>query len=349
MSQPTNGALAPVYLTVTRLTETRRNPTAPDKISLDVNCRADNGKGAFFILSDGLRQRVPWKVGDRLMGIGTALYHPSMPGINLFANEKPWPIVPLPPNRQPVIEEQPMNNVIAMPSLPASLDLAKSPLTMSSREIAELCGKDHKNVIRDIREMLSQLGDGSDLGHEQIQGVREEKDVRGYTAQFDLSKDLTLTLISGYNTKLRKRIIDRWLELEGQAAPIAIPTNLRDALLLAAELEGKREAAEARALEAERTKSMIGSRREAQAMAAASVKAREVERLKVKLDESHRYASVKRMQHAYPGQTIKWQEVKKASQALGLPIRDVDDPNFGSVHTYHAAAWHKAYALEIPA
>jgi hypothetical protein len=141
--------------------------------------------------------------------------------------------------------------------------------------------------------------------------------------------------------------VDRWQELEGRTP--AIPTNLREALLLAADLEAKREAAEARALEAEKTKAQIGSRREASAMATASARAREVECLKVKLDESHRYASVKKMQHAYPGKTFNWRELKKESQALGLPIRDVEDQNYGTVKTYHAAAWHKAYALEIPA
>ena len=47
-------------------------------------------------------------------------------------------------------------------------------LTMSSREIATLCEKEHKNVIRDIRTMLAELGDGSDLSH-----VQETKDSRG--------------------------------------------------------------------------------------------------------------------------------------------------------------------------
>lgn len=104
-------------------------------------------------------------------------------------------------------------------------------LTMSSNEIATLCEKEHKNVIRDIRAMLAELSDGSDLSH-----VQETKDSRGYTAEISLPKDLTLTLVAGYNVKLRKRIIDRWLELEARPAidPIAAlsdPATMRGLLL----------------------------------------------------------------------------------------------------------------------
>ncbi len=74
-------------------------------------------------------------------------------------------------------------------------------LTMSSREIADLTGKKHKNVLRDIREMLEALRkDGSDLSH-----VREDLDSRGYTENFHLDRDLTETLISGYSVPLRYR------------------------------------------------------------------------------------------------------------------------------------------------
>lgn len=83
--------------------------------------------------------------------------------------------------------------------------------TMSSREIANLTEKEHKNVIRDIRTMLNDLKDGSELSH-----VKEELDSRGYTSEFHLSKELTLTLVAGYNVKLRLAIIKRWQELEAQ-------------------------------------------------------------------------------------------------------------------------------------
>ena len=45
--------------------------------------------------------------------------------------------------------------------------------TMSSREIATLCEKEHKNVIRDIRNMLDSL-DGSLLNHEYYQILTDE-------------------------------------------------------------------------------------------------------------------------------------------------------------------------------
>lgn len=79
-------------------------------------------------------------------------------------------------------------------------------LTMSSLEIAELTGKDHKHVIRDIRAMLSELIDGPDLDH-----VYEVDDSRGYTAEIRLPRDLTQTLITGYSVSLRHRAaLLRW-------------------------------------------------------------------------------------------------------------------------------------------
>lgn len=96
---------------------------------------------------------------------------------------------------------------------------ADTPLTMSSREIAELTGKQHKDVIRDIRVMLDALQkDGANLRH-----VREDKDARGYTAMFHLNRELTDTLLTGYSIPLRRKVIARWHELEAKAAAPALP------------------------------------------------------------------------------------------------------------------------------
>lgn len=89
--------------------------------------------------------------------------------------------------------------------------IGASPIkSMTSREIAELTGKDHAHVLRDTRAVLDALKDDPELDH-----VKETKDARGYTSEISLPKSLTLTLTSGYSIVMRKRIIDRWLELEG--------------------------------------------------------------------------------------------------------------------------------------
>lgn len=95
-------------------------------------------------------------------------------------------------------------------------------ITMSSREIAELCGKRHDHVMRDIKKMLDDLGeDAPSFGGVYSGGNGEERPC------FDLPKDLTLTLVAGYNVILRKRIIDRWMELEAQVAAPK-PLNFTD-------------------------------------------------------------------------------------------------------------------------
>lgn len=89
--------------------------------------------------------------------------------------------------------------------------------TMSSREIAELTGKQHKHVRRDILEMLKTLElDGSRFGR--IYKDASNRDQQEYL----LNKELTLTLVTGYDVARRYALVKRWQELEEQAAPSAI-------------------------------------------------------------------------------------------------------------------------------
>lgn len=80
---------------------------------------------------------------------------------------------------------------------------------MTSREIAELTGKEHKNVLADIRNTLDALGLRS------ADFSAQYRDSTGRTLPaFALPKDLTLTLVAGYSVPLRHRIVTRWMELE---------------------------------------------------------------------------------------------------------------------------------------
>lgn len=102
-------------------------------------------------------------------------------------------------------------------TLPSALALTTSPnLTMSSREIAELTGKEHKNVLRDARVMLVELhGEGGLLSFEQT--YRDAQNGQTYP-MLALPKRETLILVSGYSVSMRAKIIDRWQELEQQVA-----------------------------------------------------------------------------------------------------------------------------------
>lgn len=111
-------------------------------------------------------------------------------------------------------------------------------LTMTSREIAELTGKDHKNVIRDIRSMLDELEkDGSNLSH-----PVEDKDSRGYTACFYLNRELTDTLLTGYSATARLRVVRRWHELEQRTeSPALNPANLSRLQLIEIAMQAEQE------------------------------------------------------------------------------------------------------------
>lgn len=80
---------------------------------------------------------------------------------------------------------------------------------MSSLEIAEVTGKEHKNVMRDIQNLLSQGVDK--LNFERISYKDSMNRVRD---AYQLTYKGVLILASGYNPVLREKIINRWEELE---------------------------------------------------------------------------------------------------------------------------------------
>lgn len=91
--------------------------------------------------------------------------------------------------------------------------------TMSSLQIAEITGKRHDAVLRDVRNLLEQGVDA----HNFVETSYTDKANR-QSPCFLLTKKGCLILASGYDAKLRERIIDRWEELELEKMPSAIPT-----------------------------------------------------------------------------------------------------------------------------
>lgn len=125
-------------------------------------------------------------------------------------------------------------------SVPDYFGSTAASVTMSSLEIAELTGKRHDNVMADIRTML----DGLEMPALSFQGCYTGGNGKDLPL-FNLPRDLTETLITGYNIPLRHKVVVRLRELEDQVAKpqaLALPDFTNAAVAArawATEFEGR--------------------------------------------------------------------------------------------------------------
>lgn len=92
------------------------------------------------------------------------------------------------------------------------IPLSSTPATMSSREIAELTGKRHDHVLRDIDAMLKTLS--PELGNGFQSSTYMSGDPPREYRQYLMDRDSSYCLVAGYDANARMRIIKRWQELE---------------------------------------------------------------------------------------------------------------------------------------
>ncbi|MHA3361879.1 phage antirepressor KilAC domain-containing protein [Yersinia enterocolitica] len=106
--------------------------------------------------------------------------------------------------------------------------VSKSVVTMSSREVAELTGKRHTDVKRDIEVMMAQLNeDVSKFAHTYLDSMNRTQ------TEYLLDRDHVECLLAGYSAVIRMKVIRRLRELEDKNQ---IPQTLPEALRLAADL-----------------------------------------------------------------------------------------------------------------
>jgi len=102
-------------------------------------------------------------------------------------------------------------------------------LTMSSREIAELTGKQHSKVMRVINDLSSKgIAKSAILG-----AYRNSQNGQVYE-EITLNKRDSLVLVARLSPEFTAAIVDRWQELEAQQSP-KLPQSFSEALQLAAD------------------------------------------------------------------------------------------------------------------
>jgi Rha family phage regulatory protein len=90
--------------------------------------------------------------------------------------------------------------------------------TMSSLEIAELTGKRHAHVLRDVESLINQ-----EAITKPNFGLSEYKDASGKSnPMYNLDYEATMVLITGYDAKRRSMVIKRWIALEKGEAVSAV-------------------------------------------------------------------------------------------------------------------------------
>ncbi len=98
--------------------------------------------------------------------------------------------------------------------------LQNQSVTMSSREIADLTGKNHFDVKRDIQNTLLQ----ADIDASKFAVIYKDSQNRNQS-EYKLPKRECDLVVSGYSVKYRLAIIDRWQELERQERENKQPEN----------------------------------------------------------------------------------------------------------------------------
>ena len=120
----------------------------------------------------------------------------------------------------------------------------ESVKTMTSLEVAELTNKDHKNIIRDIKDEINKLGaERGKLIFEPAEYLDKQGKPR---IMYNITLDGVLQLGARYDAVIRFNLIQRVKELQNK---IKAPTTMKEALLLALEQQEKIEALELKVIE----------------------------------------------------------------------------------------------------
>lgn len=127
------------------------------------------------------------------------------------------------------------------------MELMKKDLTMTSLEIAEITGKEHKNVLSDIRSEIESI-EKEGLPTELIFELSEYKDSTGRKLpMYTMGREGAMQIATRYSASIRRKLIIKLDELENKPQ---LPTNYLEALKQLVISEEKR-------IEAERTNAIL--------------------------------------------------------------------------------------------
>ncbi len=183
---------------------------------------------------------------------------------------------------------------------------------ITSLEVADMVGKEHKELLRDIRRYGEQFAESKialgDFFEESLYKDANNQSRPCYLVTKKGCEFIANKLTGVKGTAFTAKYINRFHEMEDQLKPKAPQTYLEALKALVAAEEAKEE-------------------------------------LQAQLDVSKDWYSIKRVaaMNGVDWKTFNWRKLKEKSIELGYGIKKIFDANYGEVNTYHRDAWEAAY------
>lgn len=191
-------------------------------------------------------------------------------------------------------------------------------------------------------ELIAELVDTQNAGIAPVSAVRG-----GLRQGTYVCKELVYAYAMWVSPKFHLEVIRAYDQMQTQQP--ALPKSLPEALRLAADLAEKNEALAHERDEAVRTKSMIGSRREATAMATASAAKREANKLRHELGRNQHHATILAVEQV-TGQKFPrnaYVSMRSWCKSKGINPVDVVDERYGMVKAWPAGAWLECHDIDL--
>jgi len=168
----------------------------------------------------------------------------------------------------------------------------------------------------------------------QKRGGHNRKD---YLISFDMAKELGMIQNNPQGRAVRKYFIEAEKKNNRPKTRLELAKENLELIIEIERIEAERDHAIA-------TKAQIGSKREATAMARASVEARRAKALEDRLQDVSTYRSLKAWKlPMYTHDVQTWRILKTYSVENGYDIKKLEDANYGTVNGYHKDVidWYK--------
>ena len=225
----------------------------------------------------------------------------------------------------------------------SNIAILNSVQTMSSLDIADLTGKKHGHVKRDIENTLQEAGiDASKFGCIYKDAKNREQ------TYYELPRRECDLVVSGYSVPYRLAIIDRWYELESKNG-LQLPETYSDALRALADKSEKLQLVESERDHAKATKAQIDSKRSATACGRLGAQVKKNKKLenensilktKVGIHTDWKQAkAIDWLEGIFVLDKVAYQQIGKKLSAISVELDiapiEVEDSQFGKIKAYH--------------